>query len=116
MGAPVFYGHGGDLRPADGGAGACAVKVLCSWYKTLMPGQFTCPEQIERLGYPQVFDLWETRPADGGAGACAVKVLCSWYKTLMPGQFTCPEQIERLGYPQVFDLWETSARSAGPVR
>ncbi len=66
MGAPVFYGHGGDLRPADGGAGACAVKVLCPWYKTLMPGQFTCPEQIERLGCPQVFDLWETSARSAG--------------------------------------------------
>ena len=48
-----FFSHGGDLHPACGGGGALRrPSVLRQRRKTLPPGQFTCPAQIQTFGAP----------------------------------------------------------------
>ena len=43
-----------DISPARffGGRKSVLVQAFCPMGKTLMPGQFTCPEQMKRNGVP----------------------------------------------------------------
>ena len=44
--------------PPMAGPAPAPPSVLCQGHKTLMPGQFICPEQISKLGSPQALGLW----------------------------------------------------------